>query len=67
MHVLASWLGDLAARSRGRDDALAKAAEVERQAFEAEGHRLHAELMRTRPAETVDRALDAMARGRPAA
>jgi len=67
VHVLASWLGDLAARSRGRDDALAAAAEVERQAFEAEGHRLHAELMRTRPAETVDRALDAMARGRPAA
>jgi len=68
VHLLSSWLGDLADRGRGRESReLVAAARVEQEAFEAEARRLHAELLRTRPAETVARALEAMDRGRPAA
>jgi CHAD domain-containing protein len=68
VHLLSSWLGDLAAsadREQSRD--LAAVARREQEAFRAEGQRLHTELLRTRPAQTVARALDAMERGRPAA
>jgi len=68
VHVLATWLGDLSRRALEEDKPeLAAAARVEQEAFGAEGRRLHAELLRTRPAETVERALLAMDRGRPAA
>jgi len=68
VHVLASWLGDLGRRAAEEERSLlAAATRVEREAFEAEGRRLHAELMRTGPAETVARALAAMDRGRSAA
>jgi CHAD domain-containing protein len=67
-HLLALWLEDQARRAaaRGRD-ALAAAAREEREAFAAAGRRLHGELLQVRPNEIAAHALEAMARGRPAA
>jgi CHAD domain-containing protein len=67
-HLLALWLEDQARRAaaRGRD-ALAAAALEEKEAFAAAGRRLHGELLQVRPNEIAAHALEAMARGRPAA
>ena len=68
VYVLAVWLGELAKRAASREsDAFVEATRLEGAAFEAEARRLHAELVRSRPAETVGRALEAMARGLSAA
>jgi CHAD domain-containing protein len=64
VHVLGEWLGRQAelAAARGRAE-LAAAAAAEREAFEAEGRRLHRKLLETGPAELVARALGVVARG----
>ena len=64
-HQLARWLDEQArAAERHGNAALARAARVERRFFLAEGRRLHAALVATRPADLALRALDAMARPR---
>jgi CHAD domain-containing protein len=68
MHLLALWLADQARRAaaRGRD-VLAATAREESEAFSTTGRRLHGELLQARPTEIAAHALEAMARGRPAA
>jgi CHAD domain-containing protein len=67
-HVLAGWLEEQAAAAEARGgDVLARAAREEQAALVAEGHRLHRELLESRPAELAAGALDAMGRGRSVA
>jgi len=67
-HVLAGWLEEQAAAAEARGQAaLAEAARAEREAFVAEGHRLHHELLEAKPAELATGALDAMGRVRSVA
>ena len=66
VHVLAEWMGKQADRAsaRGRP-ALAAAATAERQAFEAEGRRLHLMLLEARPADLAEQAVKIVADGDP--
>lgn len=64
VHVLAEWMGRQAERAATRNrPALAAAATVERELFEAEGRRLHAELLEAGPAELAARAMEIVTRG----
>ena len=66
VHVLAEWMGKQADRAsaRGRP-ALAAAAKAERRAFEAEGRRLHRELLEAGPADLVEQAVKIVTDGDP--
>jgi CHAD domain-containing protein len=62
-HMLAGWCEEQARAAAARGQAaLAGAARREQRFFVAEGRRLHAALVATRPADLALRALDAMAR-----
>lgn len=62
-HLLAAWLTEQARRARARGaDELARAAAAERRYFLAEGRRLHAAFLASRPGDLALRALDAMTR-----
>ncbi len=64
-HQLATWLDEQArAAEKNGNAALARAVRGERRFFLAEGRRLHAALVATRPADLALRALEAMARPR---
>jgi CHAD domain-containing protein len=66
VHVLAEWMGKQADRASGRDrPALAAAATVERQAFEAEGRRLHRKLLEAGPADLAEQAVKIVTDGDP--
>jgi CHAD domain-containing protein len=66
VHVLAGWLGKQADRAAARDrPALAAAATAERQAFEAEGRRLHRKLLETGPADLANQAVKIVTDGDP--
>lgn len=66
VHVLAEWMGKQANRAsaRGRT-ALAAAATAERQAFEAEGRRLHRKLLEAGPADLAEQAMTVVTGGDP--
>jgi CHAD domain-containing protein len=66
VHVLAEWMGKQANRAsaRGRT-ALAAAATAERQAFEAEGRRLHRKLLEAGPADLAAQAMTVVTGGDP--
>jgi len=65
IHQLTTWLDAQAHAAENHGNAaLARAARAERRFFLAEGRRLHAALVTTRPADLALRALEAMARPR---
>jgi CHAD domain-containing protein len=66
VHVLAEWMGTQSERAaaRGRPE-LAAAAAAEREAFAAEGRRLHGKLLEVGPADLAERALKIVADGGP--
>ena len=66
VHVLAEWMGKQADRASARDRAaLAAAATAEREAFEAEGRRLHRKLLEAGPTDLAEQAVKIVTDGDP--